>query len=75
MLVMVEWRLDVCMFVVSCSSLSLLVGLSACLFISMHVCMYVCSVLPRISQRHGGVGVAKWNALVGVTVSNVGVVI
>ena len=33
------------------------------------------SVLPRISQRSGGVGVAKWNALVGVVVSNVGVVI
>ena len=33
------------------------------------------SVLPRISQRRGGVGVAKWNALVGVNVSNVGVVI
>ena len=24
----------------------------------------VCSVLPRISHRRGGVGVAKWNALV-----------
>ena len=33
------------------------------------------SVLPRISQRCGGVGVTKWNALVGVVVFNVGVVV
>ena len=39
------------------------------------VCVCVCIVLSRIAQRHGGLGVAKLNVLMGVVVLNVGVVI
>ena len=34
-------------------------------YVHAHYICIPCSVLPRIFQRRGGVGVAKWNALVG----------
>ena len=37
-------------------------------YISVWCMVKICSVLSRISQRLGGVGVAKWNSLVGVDI-------
>ena len=71
----VHMSLSVCPYV--CLSVCLSVCPYVCLSVHMSVCLFIClcSVLPRISQRRGGVGVAKWDALVGAVVSNVSVVI